>query len=283
MNGLVLHPVTEAALNGFLQQPGQSLILAGPSGSGKAALALSVTSTVLGIETDRFAEYPYKSVIVPEGTSIGIDAVRTLEHFFSLKVPGQAAYNRAVIIEQAQLLTIEAQNALLKLLEEPPAGTILILAVDNEQNLLPTIRSRAPVVAVKRPGRQRLEAFFADQHESAAVVQALAVSGGLPGLMQALLADTDHPLLLATQKARQLLSQTPYERLLLVDELSKQRQLARDVTFILQQMAHISLQTAPPDKAKRWQAVLQASYQAGEALAGNAQPKLALTDLMLSF
>jgi DNA polymerase-3 subunit delta' len=283
MNGLVLHPITEQGLQSFLQKPGQGLILAGPPGSGKSTMAKAVAAAVLNIPLDKFEDYPYKLSIAPETSSIGIDAVRTLEHFFSLKVPGRSVYNRIVIIEQAQSLTIEAQNALLKLLEEPPMGTIIILTVDNEQNLLPTIRSRAPVVPLKRPGRQRIEAFFGQDHDSASIAQAFAVSGGLPSLMQALLAETDHPLLLATEKARQLLAQPTYERLLSVDELAKQRQLARDVVLILQQMAHISLQTAPPDKARRWQAVLQASYEAAQALATSAQPKLVLTDLMLSF
>jgi hypothetical protein len=101
--------------------------------------------------------------------------------------------------------------------------------------------------------------------------------------MSALLEQTEHPLLFATQQARQLLSQSAYERLLSVDELSKQRQLALDTMFILQQMAHVSLQSAAGETADKWQAVQAASYQAAEALAASAQPKLALANLMLSF
>ena len=100
--------------------------------------------------------------------------------------------------------------------------------------------------------------------------------------MHALLSQENHPLLQATQTARQLLSQTSYERLLLVDELAKQRALASDTTFILQQMAHVSLQTATGPAAAKWQTVLAASYKASEALANSAQPKLALSNLMLS-
>jgi hypothetical protein len=96
------------------------------------------------------------------------------------------------------------------------------------------------------------------------------------------LSDDDHPLKLATEKARQLLSQTIYERLLTVDELSKQKALALNVTFILQQMANISLQTASDEAAVKWQAVLTASYEAAEALNASAQPKLAVAKLMLS-
>lgn len=284
MKNLVMHPVTERAIQDFTKQPGQALILSGASGSGKLTMARMLAAAVLGVDMDKLDDHPYKFIIsAGTGSSIGIDAIRELEHFLSLKVPGNAAYDRLVIIENSQALSTEAQNALLKTLEEPPAGTFIVMTVDNQQALLPTIRSRAPTVAVKRPDRARLESFFESDFDKAAVAQAYAVSGGLPGLMQALLAETSHPLLIATQKARQLLNQPVYERLLQVDELSRQKDLAKDTVFILQQMAHISLQTAAGDKAKRWQAIMKASYQAGEALTDSGQPKLVLTNLMLSF
>jgi hypothetical protein len=283
MNDLLLHDITDQQITAFVRQPGQALILAGPAGSGKLTLARRLASTILAVEEARLDDYPYKLIISTPDSSIGIDEVRRLEHFLSLKVPGRAAYNRAVIIENAHSLTAEAQNALLKALEEPPAATLIVLTADNEQALLPTIRSRAPVVYVRRPVQTDVERFFESDFDKAAVAQAYAVSGGLPGLMQAMLSDTDHPLLQATERARKLLSQPVYERLLSVDELSRQRELARDVIFILQQMARISLQNARADKASRWQAILKAAYEAAEALDSSAQPKLVLTNLMLSF
>lgn len=248
------------------------------------ALADSLSETILGLPSGKFADYPYKMIITPEdGKTIGIEAVRQLEHFLSLKVPSLASYDRIVIIEDAHLLGTEAQNALLKTLEEPPTGTLVIMSASHEQALLPTIRSRTQSISVKRPGAAAAAAHFtARGFDQAAVKQTYAISGGLPGLMQALLSDEDHPLKLATEKARQLLSQTAYERLLIVDELSKQKGLALDVMFILQQMANISLQTASEATAVKWQAVLASSYEAAEALKSSAQPKLVLTKLMLS-
>ena len=72
--------------------------------------------------------------------------------------------------------------------------------------------------------------------------------------MHALLDESEHPLLEATQKARELLSKTAFERLAMVDGLAKDRALAIDVAVILQQMARISLQTAagkPPKNGNR--------------------------------
>jgi len=282
MSDLVIHPYTEKQLKLFAERPSHTLLLAGPTGSGKLTLAIQLASNVLGLQAAAFADYPYKLVVSSEDGKIGIDTIRELDGFLSLKVPRQADYNRAVIIENAQGLGLEAQNALLKTLEEPPAGVLIILTVDSEQSLLPTIRSRAQSITVKRPEKAQLELFFGSQFDQNATAQAYAVSAGLPGLMKALLQEADHPLLQATDYARRLLSQSAYERLLVADELSKQKQLAADVAFILQQMAHVSLQSADNARGKRWQAIMEAGYQASEALAANAQPKLAVVNLMLN-
>jgi DNA polymerase III delta prime subunit len=285
MNDLIVHDITRRQLEAFTAVPAHAVMLVGPAGGGKLALAVMLAETVLGLGSGDFADYPYKTFVIPEEgkSSISIEAVRQLEHFLSLKVPRAGAHNRVVIIENAQTLTTEAQNALLKTLEEPPRGTLIMLGVTHERALLPTIRSRAQAISIKRPDRAALEAYFAAKnHGQSAIRQAYAISAGLPGLMSALLDQTDHPLLQATEQARQLLSTSAYDRLLAVDELSKQRVLAIETAGILQQMAHISLQTAAGPAAVKWQAIMAAAYKTAEDLSASAQPKLALTELMLS-
>jgi DNA polymerase-3 subunit delta' len=79
-------------------------------------------------------------------TNIPIDVLR--EH---LIVPAfrsaQLGHGKAFIIDEAELIRGEGQNALLKTLEEPPAGTTLILITASEERLLPTLRSRCQRIA----------------------------------------------------------------------------------------------------------------------------------------
>lgn len=285
MGELVIHPQTQAQLAAYLRAPAQTVLLTGPRGSGKFALAARLVEQTLDLASGKFMEYGYGITIRPEdGKAIGIEAARQLERFLSLKVPSEKTVNRAVIIEDSHLLTPEAQNALLKTLEEPPAGTVLILTASHGQALLPTIRSRVQSIVVRKPAQAALATHFQRAGFGAAQVkQAHAMSGGLPGLMQALLADDDHPLKTAAVQARQLLSQPLFERLITVDALAKQRELAADTVDILQQMAHIGLQNASGKAAQRWQKVLTASYQAAEALSASGQLKLVLTNLALGF
>lgn len=79
-------------------------------------------------------------VISPQKTAITIDQVRQLKkHIF--QKPVKERYKFA-IFEEAQKLTVEAQNALLKILEEPPEHAIIILEAKDKTELLPTILSR---------------------------------------------------------------------------------------------------------------------------------------------
>ncbi|MFC1627425.1 hypothetical protein ACFL18_02655, partial [Patescibacteria group bacterium] len=80
------------------------------------------------------------TLILQTDTSIGIKDIRQLEAFLSKK-PYQKPQKTA-LIQQAEKLTIPAQNALLKTLEEPPASSQIILLASHQSKLLPTIISR---------------------------------------------------------------------------------------------------------------------------------------------
>lgn len=98
--------------------------------------------------------------ISPAKQSISIEEVRNLKkHIFQKPVHLPA---KIIIFKKAHKLTIEAQNALLKILEEPPEGAILILESENKENILPTIRSR--VIEVKAEKRLKTyDSFYLER------------------------------------------------------------------------------------------------------------------------
>ena len=86
-------------------------------------------------------------------SKLGIAEARKIKEHFSLKP--YSAKGRAVVMENASNLTIEAQNALLKTLEEPPAEAILILGAPSDVKFLPTILSRCEIVRLKHTNSER--------------------------------------------------------------------------------------------------------------------------------
>ena len=79
--------------------------------------------------------------------SLKISQVRQLQKNLNLK-PYSADY-KVVLIKDAEKITLPAQHALLKTLEEPPANSIIILTIQSKDLLLPTIVSRCQVIRLK--------------------------------------------------------------------------------------------------------------------------------------
>jgi DNA polymerase III subunit delta' len=77
---------------------------------------------------------------LPGKKEIGIDAIRQLKHFLQLQAVSGA--RKIAVVEEAERLTVAAQNALLKTLEEPPGQVLIILVTPSTEALLPTVRSR---------------------------------------------------------------------------------------------------------------------------------------------
>lgn len=288
MDDLVLHDHTKEHVAQFLSNPVHAVLLVGSNGIGKTFLAITIAEQILGLKPGGSADYPYFKLVTSEKDSISIDAIRELQHFLQLKTLGKGQLRRVVIIEHAEGLTTEAQNAFLKLLEEPPADTIMLLTVDNVRAVLPTIRSRVQTVPVYAPNEDQLRAFFKGiAKDDAALNQAYFLSGGLPGLMAALLSgDSTHPLLSGVAEAKQILQKQVFERLVMVEGMSKQKDAAKYTLEALQHIAQTGLDQAAKKgdaaRIKQWHKVLKLAAGAQDALAMNANPKLVLSDLMLN-
>lgn len=86
-----------------------------------------------------------------EATRIKIAEIRSLQSFISLRP--YSGYYKLAFIRHAELLTIEAANALLKILEEPPARSLIILASPTKAKIISTIVSRCQVIRLNSPLR----------------------------------------------------------------------------------------------------------------------------------
>lgn len=97
--------------------------------------------------------------------SIGVDAIREIRQ--SLYVTPNDGEKKFYIIENAHLLTTQAQNALLISLEEPPPYVMFLLLCEDSSALLETIRSRAPVIKTERFSPDFIEEYLAKKYPSA--------------------------------------------------------------------------------------------------------------------
>lgn len=289
MAELLLHPQTDKKLASALQHHTHALLLIAPHGAGKGSVLHKLTADILGVTPEKLENEGRYLRIEPDGKSVTIDQVRSLQHFLTLKTTGTAQIRRVITIEQADTMTRDAQNALLKTLEEPPADTMIILSAAQAEDILPTIHSRAQTITLTPPTKQQVVAYFTEQGATIEHVERLYdISGGHMGLLSSLIAeDTENSLIQAIEAAKQLLRKSTFERLALVDALSKQKDETVVLLTALKRMCRAALeQAAHKDErsatTKAWHSRLQAVLAAEEALGRNANLKLLLTDLFLA-
>lgn len=113
----------------------------GMDGIGKKKFADELSKLLLDYEN--LENSPDYVLIKPDGNSIKIAQIRNLQS--DIVIRPHKDY-KIYIINNAEKMTVEAQNALLKTLEEPPNYAIIILVTNNKESLLETIKSRCDII-----------------------------------------------------------------------------------------------------------------------------------------
>lgn len=123
-------------------------MLTGPRGIGKATLAYKIAKMVYGNVGDFFIVDLERNVDKDgknksDGKQISVYTVRNIIE--RMQMSSMSGDWRVILIDSVDELSVAASNAILKLLEEPPAKTLFLLVVHQLANVLPTVRSRARV------------------------------------------------------------------------------------------------------------------------------------------
>jgi len=184
--------------------------------------------------------HPYNPVrFTPELTTqplITVDQIRAMKKKAFLKVAGSGM--RIYIVSQADTMNVSAANSLLKLLEEPPDRTIIILTSDRQEGLLETVVSRCQVVKFAPMTDREVEDALAAEKEIApdhAALLAAMAEGSIARVLD--LADSDF-----TAKREQSIAYVRHSLLGRFDKVAesehgaalvKDRALAREVLEFL--------------------------------------------------
>jgi DNA polymerase III subunit delta' len=285
---LLINPATRKNLKAFVKQPNHAVLLTGQEGMGKLSISRLLAAEILGLKLDQLDNHPYTSIIAPDSKSksISIESIRELRQFAKLKTLGKGTVRRIVIIADAHQMTIEAQNALLKLLEEPPEDTLLILTAVPNRGLLPTILSRLTSIRIQTPGDSDSHEFFVKKgFDARTIAKNYILSTGRPGMMASLLhGDDTHELVNAVKLAKQIVSSDGYGKMSLVNELSKNKHSVSNLLIALElvynSLMYQAAQSQQAQKVQKYHQNLSQIHKLIELNQLNPNAKLLLTDLM---
>ena len=130
-----------------------SYIFSGIKGIGKYTFAKDFAKCIL--EDSMMQDY-YE--LGPDGKSIKVAQIRELQNVINIKPT--FSKKSVYIIDDADLMTIEAQNSLLKTLEEPPEYAVIILIVHNERSVLSTVKSRCVNIKFNKLSDKDIKKYF---------------------------------------------------------------------------------------------------------------------------
>ncbi len=123
-----------------------SYLFLGKQGIGKKLLAKELAKEILEVEKEQIENnnHPDFMCIEPDGNSLKIEQIRDLQK--KVQEKPIISNKKVYIIDDAEKMTTEAQNCLLKTLEEPPSFVTIILIGNNENAFLSTIKSRCMIL-----------------------------------------------------------------------------------------------------------------------------------------
>lgn len=183
------------------EKTGHCYLLAGPAGSGKTTLARllaaalqcegrekpcgicgSCRKAMAGIHPDII------TVDTPDRKTVPVERIRALQADAYIR-PNEGR-RKVYLFPRAQALTESAQNALLKLIEEPPPYGVFLLLSDNPERLLPTVRSRCQLLRLEPLSQAEALPWLAErfpQRDREALLAAYRRGGGYLGAAAAVL------------------------------------------------------------------------------------------------
>lgn len=269
---LILHPNTQKLLTAMGSNIPQALLLTGKPGIGLEAVARSIADATAG----------YVSLLKPEKND-AID-VKTgtigVQHIRDLYKSTRSKHDKPfiVVIKMAETMTLPAQNAFLKLLEEPGRSVYFMLLAHDMTKLLPTILSRVQQITIKpitdKQSNQLLNALEVSDEKRRA--QILFIARGLPAEITRLTQDDDYfkQRAAVVRDARQLLRASTYEKLCIIQKYKSNR---TDALQLLEDIANILKLDLERGNVKISQLTrLDAIMAAHERINANANIRLAL-------
>lgn len=235
---ILLHPATKKQLKSLTKLSPQAILLHGRVGTGlgtvASELALQLTSKANIVR-----------IVPDEKGTIKIITIRELYKHTRTKQNEKLV----VLIDDADTMQEPAQNALLKLLEEPPAHVVFILTAHSPQVFLPTILSRVQKVEIAAISNKQTNELLDNMEvlDQKKRLQLQYMANGLPAELTRLVQSKEHfeKRSVSIKDAREFIQGSVYEKLIASYRIGNDREKALELLQDIARIVEISLKQKP--------------------------------------
>lgn len=273
----LINPETEKSINSVINKLPQSLLITGPVGIGLKTISTYIAKA-RNTKPDLVLPEKNEQVNLDDGI-INVDIIRRLYKETSTK----NAKERIFIIDYAERITQQAQNAFLKLLEEPNTNIHFILLSHTTSNILPTIISRVKHIYMRPLNDSQTEVLLKQLNITDKVKhsQLLFIASGLPAELIRLTEDEDYFAKRSQiiKDAKILVTGNLYKKILVAQKYKDNRSAS---LILIMDTANI-LKKSLNDKVNQ-DKILQKIHKALKAydrISSNGNIRLCLVDMML--
>lgn len=272
----VIHPMSEKLLVAICNKFPQSLLVTGDVGVGLSTIGRYIAE-LRRVKPMVILPEKDEKIDIEKGI-IGVDSMRRLLDDVRTKTSG----DRIVIIDYAERMTHQAQNAFLKLLEEPSENTYYILVSSSVSKLLPTITSRTECLTIRPVTIEQSNELLDSLGVTDAVKrsQLLFMGGGRPAELYRLTNNNDYfaSRSESVRDARELLRGTVYQKLLIAHKYKDNRSMVLTLLLDVSNILKRSIITNPNvDTIKKINSILD-SYT---IIQSNGNIRLCLARIIL--
>lgn len=280
MDKFLLNPSTRESIQRITASSPHAIGISGSSESGKKYITSYIAEQILNVSDIK--NYPHVKFI--DGKNAGIDEVREVSKFMSLKLPGKSKYKKLLVFWSFEKLSLAAQNAFLKSLEEPAEATLIIINTNAKNKLLPTTISRASWIEILPVSIDDTIKYFIKDYDEKTIRRAYGLSDGRVGMLSKLLDDYEqHPSSQSVESVKNILRLERFERLVEIDRLVKNKEF--NIELYLSSLAKV-LEAVMKTKIEKTGKIdkkavsnIKRIMRAKNSLSYNVNQKLILTDI----